>query len=133
MKRKSVRTKVQTGLLPGFDNWDIFTPLGVLLGTGFLVQRITGNALAQMLVAVGAAVLSFFVRMWLKDNLAPKHIPHWFNWILSSDLLIPEPDPDPIPLVIAMPERQVRRTSQSVQPNDRGFESAKQEVGRVGI
>jgi hypothetical protein len=99
---------VQTGLLPGFDNWDIFTPLGVLLATAFMLQRVTGSTLVQIVVAAALAVLSFFARMWLKDNFAPKHIPHWFNWILSADVLLPEPDPDPVPLVIAMPERSGR-------------------------
>ena len=128
MKRKAVKTKVQTGLLPGFDNMDIFVPLGVLLSMGFLMQRLTGSALIQMLSAVVAAVLSFYARMWIKDNLAPKHIPHWFNWILSSDVLIPEPDPDPIPLVIAMPERPSSRAMDGLNARP-----AAQEVSRVRI
>ena len=108
MKRKSLRTKVQTGLLPGFDNWDLFVPAGGFLLTAFLLQKITGSAIIQLLVPAASAVGSFMLRIWLKDNFPAKHLVHWFNWLMSSDILLPSPDADPVPLVIAMPNQAGR-------------------------
>jgi hypothetical protein len=108
MKRKALKTKVQTGLLPGFDNWDIFAPAGALLLTAYLVQKITGNNIIQILIPVAMAAATFMLRMWLKDNFPPKHLIHWFNWMMSSDILLPSADPNPTPLVIAMPERRTK-------------------------
>jgi hypothetical protein len=57
---------------------------------------------------VAMAAATFMLRMWLKDNFPPKHLIHWFNWMMSSDILLPSADPNPTPLVIAMPERRTK-------------------------
>lgn len=113
MKRKSLRTKVQSGLLPGFDNWDLLIPAIVFVVFLFLIQKITGNSILQLLLPAASAVAAFMVRIWLKDNFPPKHLYHWLNWIMSSDIMLPGPDPDPVPLVIAMPEQKSQSTTTS--------------------